>query len=175
MSRPGFFFLSVFFLPWTTVQATPIFYQVQNLSGNSWEYTYTVDNQLATPIEEFTIYFDLGVYENLVITGSPTFDWDGLAIQPDPLLPDDGFADWLAFGLPIAPGEALGGFTVMFDYLVTGTPGSQFFETIDPNSFDVISEGFTRPLPSDSVPEPGILVLFWLGFAGLIFRRLRWG
>ncbi len=172
MLRRGFIFLSMFLLPWTAVQATPIFYEVQNLSGNSWEYTYTVDNQLATAIEEFTIYFELGVYENLAITGSPTSDWDGFAAEPDPLLPDDGFADWLTFGLPIAPGETLGEFSVMFDYLVAGTPGSQFFETLD-SGFEVIGEGFTRPLPSGSVPEPGLLAMLGLGLAGLFGRRLR--
>lgn len=165
-----FFLFSLFLSINSAAVANPIFYELDNVSGSTWEYSYTVDNQSASPIDEFTIYFDLSLYENLVISGSPSLDWDGLAIQPDPLLPDDGFADWLALGLPIASGETLGGFSVVFDYLGTGTPGSQFFEIIDSVTFNVVSNGFTQPLLV-AVSEPSILVLFGLGFAVLLVSR----
>lgn len=173
MSRFGFL-ISVFLLPWSIVQANPIFYEVNNLSGNTWESTYTVTNELPTTIiEEFTIYFELRQYENLLITASPV-DWGGLEAQPDPGLPDDGFADWLAFtiGASIDPGETLGGFSVQYDFLGTGSPGSQFFEIVDPFTFDVLSEGFTQPLSLVTVPEPTTLALFGLGLVGLFRRKL---
>ena len=175
MPRTAFLLIMFFLMPWSISQASPIYYEANNLSGNSWEYTYTVDNQLDTPIDGFTIWFDLGVYENLLITGSPNWDWDGFAAQPDSSLPDDGFADWLTFGLPINPGEVLAGFTVSFDYLGTATPGEQFFETFD-YDFNLLSEGYTEQMASTasaSVPEPGTLLLFGLGIAGLLWRRTQ--
>ena len=154
--------------------ANPIFYEVDALGGDRWEYTYTVDNQTPAPIEEFTIWFDLGLYDNLLITGNPTLDWDGFAAQPDPGLPDDGFADWLTFGLPISPGETLSGFSVAFDWLAPGTPGSQFFQIVDPLDFSELSSGFTQLLvvePPNEVPEPGTVVLLAAGLALLGRRR----
>ncbi len=74
----------------TTVNATMIDYDVKNLVGNTWEYTYTVQNDtLSIGIEEFSIYFDVGLYENLTPTSTPS-DWDPVAFDPDPFLPDDG-------------------------------------------------------------------------------------
>jgi hypothetical protein len=105
--------------------ATSVTYDVQNLGGTTWEYTYTVANDtLGVDIEEFTIWFELGLYENLVATATPA-DWDPLAIDPDPGIPDDGFYDALALVAGITPGGSLGGFSVSFDFLGAGTPGSQ--------------------------------------------------
>ncbi len=172
MSRSslGFFLISitVFFLPWSAVQAVPMSYQTNKLTDNTWEYTYTVNNTLPSAIDAFTVYFAPGRYENLVITGSPNADWDGLAVEPDSNLPDDGFADWLTLGLPINAGETLSGFTVAFDFLGTGTPGAQSFEVMDPVTFAVLSTGLTV-----LIPEPGTLLLVALGLAGLFRRSSR--
>ncbi len=175
MLRVAFFLVTIFLLPWSVAQTSPIYYEVNNLSGNSWEYSYTVDNQLTTPIDEFTVWFTLGMYENLAITGSPTPDWDGFTAEPDPGLPDDGYADWATYGLSIDPGEVLGGFSVTFDYLGAGTPGEQFFELFDAN-FDLLSDGQTQLLvvmPPASVPEPSMPLLLALGLSGLFWSRLR--
>ncbi|PIE38478.1 MAG: hypothetical protein CSA53_04185 [Gammaproteobacteria bacterium] len=156
--------------------AAPIFYERADLGAGRYELSYTVDNQTSFAITEFTIWFDLGLYDNLAITSSPV-DWDGLAAQPDPGLPDDGFADWLSLGLAIAPGVSLGGFSVAFDWLGTGLPGAQFFEIVDPDTFVVLESGFTQPLlPVAAVPEPPALVLLALGLLlliGSIDRRVK--
>ncbi|MEW8349262.1 MAG: putative Ig domain-containing protein [Candidatus Thiodiazotropha taylori] len=174
--------LILFTLLWVSIQsvfANPIYYESTDLGAGRYEYNYTVDNQTTSAIEEFTIWFDLGLYDNLLLTGSPTLDWDGLAVQPDPLLPDDGFADWLTFGAMINPGESLGGFTVEFDWLGSGTPGSQFFEIIDPIDYSALSSGFTQVAttqPPASVPEPDtwLLMIFGLALLGVVrFMKQR--
>ena len=60
----------------------------------------------------------------------------------------------------IGIGQNVSGFTVSFDWLGTGDPGSQFYEIIDPDTFDTIDSGFT-------VPEPAILPLLALGVLAL--------
>ncbi len=166
-SRLGFFLIgiNVFFLPWSTVQAVPMSYQTDKLTGNSWEYTYTINNTSSSAIDAFTVYFSPVLYENLMITDSPSADWDGLAVEPDIHLPDDGFADWLTLGVPVNVGETLSGFTVAFDFLGMGAPGSQSFEVVDPVTFAVLSAGVTV-----LIPTPGTLLLMGLGLVGLLRR-----
>lgn len=152
-----------------SAQAAFIEYATTDLGGGSWRYDYTVGQEadLAFDVEEFAIFFDLGLYSNLSLAGTPE-GWDGLVAQPDPFLPDNGFADWLALGSGIAPGSSLGGFSVLFTWLGPGTPGSQTFDIIDPITFDVLRSGVTTP-----VPEPGTLGLLGLGMAGMAFARRR--
>jgi hypothetical protein len=145
--------------------ATTVSYELQHLTGDTWQYTYTLANDtLAADIEEFTIYFDPGLFENLAATDTPA-DWDPLVVQPDPGLPvpDDGFYDALALSVGIAPGGSLSGFEVQFDYLGTNSPGAQFFEVIDPDTFATLDSGFTQV-----VPLPAAIWLFMSGLIGLV-------
>lgn len=155
-----------------SAMSASIFYEVDALGGNSYNYHYTIENQTVDPIEEFTIFFELGLYENLVVTTTP-LDWDSFVAQPDAQLPDDGFFDSLALVSGIQFGDLLSGFSVQFDYLGAGTPGSQFFEIIDPITFDPISDGFTQPLQSSNVPEPSTVFLIALGLLFIGYSRIN--
>jgi hypothetical protein len=158
-----------------TAHATLITHEFTNLGGNTWQAEYVVTNDtLAVAIEDVTIWYDLGVYENIVAVTAPP-GWDPLAVQPDPLLPDDGFYDALALVAPLAPGASLGGFVVQFDLVGATAPDSQFYEVFWNGFFDSDS-GFTvaaqttpGPVP---MPEPGSLWLAALGTLGLARRRL---
>jgi hypothetical protein len=153
------------------VYATTINYDLANLGGNRWEYTYAVTNDsMSSDIEEFTIYFNLGSYDNLVVT-SPLASWDELVAQPDPALTDDGYYDALTLATGISPAATDSGFSVSFDWLVAGIPGTQFFDVVDPITFDVLDSGST--VAATAVPEPGTLLLLGSGIIGLIGIRKR--
>lgn len=144
-------------------QAATVFFQTGNVTGNTWETRYTVVND--TPgfeLEEFSVFFDLDLYENIVATATPT-GWDSLVIQPDPFLPDDGFYDALALGPGIASGDRLSGFSVQFDFLGTGPPGPQSFTVVDPLTFSTLEQNLTTvvPLPAGvGLFIGGLLFLF---------------
>ncbi len=149
--------------------ATTVTYGLTNISGNTWQYSFSVSNDsLMVDIEEFTIYFDYTAYENLAFPASPA-TWDPLVVQPDTGLPDNGFYDALLFsGSGIGSGQTLGGFTVQFDYLGAGTPGTQYFEIVDPNTFAAIDNGQTTA--ETIVPVPSALWLFASGLFGMMSR-----
>lgn len=149
--------------------ADTIFFTVENLGGNQWEYNYTLENTGADPLEAFSIFFDFRDYENLAVTGSPA-DWDSIVLQPDLGLPDDGIFDSLSFGGLLDPGDILGGFSVAFDFLGVGVPGEQFFEFYDPLDFSVVIDGASE---AAVVPEPGTLALMLSGLLFLAFRLRR--
>ncbi len=153
--------------------ATTIDYSVNDLGAGVWEYNYTVSNDtLASNIDEFTIYFTYGMYDNLNVT-TPVADWDELTVNPQLILgiPEDGFYDALALVSGIAPGDTASGFSVSFDWLGSDIPGSQSFEIVDPSNFNVIDSGSTTA-NANPIPEPGTLMLLCSGLAGLFAFRL---
>ena len=155
--------------------ATVISYETTNVTGNTWRYDYSVTNDtLADPLNELTLYFQLGSFENLQSLGAPA-NWIGLLAQPDPLLPDNGFVDFLALGSGVGAGQTLSGFSVQFDWLAAGTPGSQPFDIIEPTAFEVIDSGVTTPgtPPAHGVPEPSSLALSILMAPLLFLARYR--
>ena len=158
------------------VQATIISYDLVDLGLGSWEYTYTVDNNtLAAAIDEFSVYFDYGLYDNLAVT-SPLLGWDELVVNPDLIFgfPENGYYDAAMTGVGINPGEMKTGFSVSFDWLGQGTPGSQHFEIIDPNTFNILDQGQTQLLANNTVvPEPATMFMLGSGILGLFGARKK--
>lgn len=147
--------------------STQINYSVLDLGSGRWQYDYEISNiSLEEDIEEFTIWFDYGLYSSLsVSTQLPlSNDWDEIVWQPEPVIGDSGGYDALALGLGIGQGESISGFSVTFDWLGIGAPGSQYYEIIDPVTFGTIESGYT-------VPEPTTCLLLLAG--GLLLRRKK--
>jgi hypothetical protein len=152
-------FLYLFTAPIFADPNTQIQYEATDLGSGRWQYTYDVYNlSLAEEIKEFTIWFDVDSYDNLTIEtlDPPASNWDEVVWQPEQFLGDDGAYDALAKSLSIVVSQNVYGFAVSFDWLGIGTPGSQFYEIIDPVDFHTIDSGFT-------IPEPATLLLFGLG------------
>ena len=159
-----FFTCAVFALPVTKIQ-----YEATDLGSGRWQYSYDVTNiSLTGVIEEFTIWFDFRSFDNLSIEtpDPPASDWDEIVVQPEQVLSDDGYYDALALGvgIGIGIGESVSGFSVSFDWLGAGEPGLQFYEIIDPDTFETIDSGYT-------IPEPA--TIFLLGFGSMAFRKKR--
>lgn len=151
-----------------SASAATISYQASHLGGTSWEYSYTITNDtLGVALEEFTIFFAVGEYQNLAVTASP-IDWDSVVIEPNDQLPDDGYFDALAQVAGIPAGASFGGFKVSFDFLGVGTPGSQPFEFVDPDTFAVLESGNTTVVP---LPAAGWLL--GTGVLALVAGRRR--
>jgi len=158
----GFLFAtSAFGVPMTQIE-----YAVTDLGLGKWQYSYDVTNISLTPaIEEFTIWFDYELYDNLAVVMPDTpAGWDQVVWQPEPVLEDDGGYDALALTLGIGTGESVSGFSVSFDWLGIDKPGSQLYEIIDTLTFETIDSGWT-------IPEPATLLL--LGLGGVMLRRRK--
>ncbi|AEG02521.1 hypothetical protein [Methylomonas methanica] len=144
-------------------EAASVTYQVDHIAGNQWKYNYSIANDvLPGDIGEFTVFFALGSYENLIVGNTPV-GWDSLVAAPDSALSADGFYDALALVSGISPNTTLSGFSVIFDYLLLGSPGQQHFEIINPITFDILYSGNTELASNGTVPEPGDISLFAIG------------
>jgi opacity protein-like surface antigen len=145
---------------------TQIRYDATDLGLGQWQYSYEVSNiNLSMPIEEFTIWFDYGLYENLAIAtpDPPAGNWDEVIWQPDSVLGNGGY-DALTKSLSIGTGESVSGFSVSFNWLGVGSPGAQSYEIINPIDYTTIDSGVT-------VPEPSIFVLTGLGVLNIMRRN----
>ena len=146
---------------------TDIYFSVTDLGLGQWEYTYDVHNLgLTDGIEEFTIWFDYGLYDNLAVSTPETPpEWDQIVWQVEPVLGDPGGYDALATNLNIAMGTNLSGFSVTFDWLGIGEPDSQYYEIINSDTFATIEDGYTT-----LVPEPATLLLL-IGPVPFLLRK----
>jgi hypothetical protein len=169
-----------------TSWATSITYDVSNVTGNTWQYDFTVNNNsLGVPIGEFTLYFDYNLFSNLSAVSQPAeytipgLSGSPLVVQPQPGSPlfpiaQDGFVDYLASDAGLAPGGTLDSFIVDANFSGSGTPGGPSFQVVDAN-FNTLDSGLTTPAGAPSVDEPGTLGLLGVGLLAVLtgYRRAR--
>jgi hypothetical protein len=154
---------------------TWVSFETQDLGAGQWEYTYEVantslaENGTAVAVKEFTIWFDPAFYSNLAVVTTPlSSSWDSIVLQPEPVLHDAGAYDALAkSGNPgISAGQIARGFSVKFNWLGEGSPGSQYYEIINPLTFETIDAGVT-------IPEPASAAIMMLGALWMAGKRRR--
>jgi hypothetical protein len=156
---------------------TWVSYEAEEFGGGRWEYTYEVANfnllvnSQPAVIKEFTIWFDYGLYSNLVVTTVAPLSnsWDEMVWQREPVLQDDGGYDVLTEigNLGITAGHSVKAFSVKFDWLGQGSPGSQRYEIINPLTFETIEAGVTI------IPEPASAAIMILGAVWMAAKRRR--
>jgi hypothetical protein len=147
-------------------------YQFSNISGNVWSYTYTVDSTSFTANEAFTVFFTQGLYSNLQDPPPSPGGWSVFSTQPDATLLTDGLYTALALN---DRASLTGSFTITFDYLGRGTPGSQGFsiDQFDANGFllNTVTTGVTTPFTQVPEPATGLLLLVGLAAASRLRKR----
>ncbi len=150
----------ILFAVWVPTAQAQIDYSLTDISGSTWQYTYTITNDFAVgAVGEFTIFAPVGAYSNLSVVASPG-SWSSIAVQPDPNLPAAGYFDALATTSPLAAGKSQGGFTESFTWLGKGTPGSQAFDIVNTNTFSTIASGMTVSRSAPEIdPKSGMVAL----------------
>jgi len=171
-------FCSMMMLSLSSAQAIIINSSASLVSGNTWKVTYDFTNDVPNLTIDFvSIYYDFGLFENLVAVGSPdawiveVFDQVGSFFNNDGIV--DFYLDDFVLGNPIEAGQSLGGFVVQFDFL--GDPTEAFGVTAEVLAFDpsdpfgpptILDTGMSTEQPlivnNVSAPSIGIMVLVFL-------------
>ena len=154
--------------------AIAIEYQATHAMGNTWQYNYFVSGFTFPANYSFRISFNYANYLNLqnpVVSPAPAM-WDVSSIEPSVAFQAAGW--YYGAALVNNPSTTLP-FTITFDWLGIGAPGSQPFEIYD-DAFSTISSGNTilrqaGPLPPAPVPGPAVLYLFLAGLISFVFVR----
>jgi hypothetical protein len=157
-------------------KADGVQYQATQVTGDTWQYTYTLTGTPLGVNQAFTVFFDPTLTSNLVDTSLDATDpasvaaenWLSFSIPFDPTLNSDGFYSALALLNDDSMTEA---FTVTFDYSGLVKPGSQMFSIDQFDAFGNLvmnlQTGETTPA-GVAAPEPGAGVLLILGLAGIV-------
>ena len=155
----------------TGAAATLITYQATDLpdipgQGDRWQYSYKVSGSFGLD-GGFNVLFS-PLY-SLLEPSTPQVvgDWEVVVVaQPDPVL----LADGLYSAVAAVPAPSLANvFIVTFDWLGSGTPGSQPFEVFDASGFLPLEGGLTQAV--GQVPLPSSLALLALGLLALRARN----
>lgn len=158
-----------------SANAAVIEYGLSNISGDTWQYDYTLINDSTdTEIREFTVWFSQSGYSNLALETAPK-GWDPVTWQPgsNAGLNPGGYDAMALTAAPLSPGDSLAGFSVRFDWSGTAPPGSQPFDIVDPSNYSVVlASGFTVQ-STPAIPVPAALWLFASGLAALAAATLR--
>lgn len=164
-----------------SAQALLITSDLTNISGDTWQYNYTVtNNNSVTEILNFSIYFDDFDYDNLILISGPA-DWDILVEQPGAFFAgEDGYIDLLALSSGLGLGQSIFNLIVRFDYTGTGSPaGEQFVDVfpLDAFGFPDYSNGpidtLVTPTILNQVPVHGSGALLLIGFIALLATRVQ--
>ena len=169
-------------------------YEVKYITGNTWQYNYTIYNNSEYEIDLFQIYFDFGrqndplaLYDDVVFVSAP-YGWEVEILNPISytdinmgitmfLEPWTLLAYAVEDALPPYAGP-LGVFSVAFNWFGGDENpypyGGQFFEVFGAgHELElVVSSGNTPGSPSE-VPEPQTFMLLGTGLLGLAayYRR----
>ena len=175
-----------------TASAAAIDYNLTNISGNRWQYDYTITNNLSENIFSFSIWFgspdfddaylsygDLVISaDSIVWAGWDVDGWNQEEYGTAPysyIIPGQVFAESLdPTSTWLTPDESLG-LSVSFNWLAAGTPGSQFYELFG-SDYDLLVDGYAQGGGDmQPVPEPQTFMLLGTGILGLAayYRRNR--
>lgn len=166
----------VMLLAWASMlpASASITYTVAPQGNDVYTYSYDVINEWAATVDEFSIFFDPVLFADLQLASSP-MGWDALVIQPDRLLPSDGYVDLLALSSGLGTGESLTGLSVTFTFLGQGVPGAQAYHIVDPVTFEIRISGRTENLsaPPTTVDAPTSAALLLAGLAAFAAMPIR--
>lgn len=153
--------------PLASADSINITYAATQLSGSTWEYTYTLSGSLSSG-DLLAIYFPVATTSAMTNLSGSVSGFTTSLLQADSSIPADGEYD-------IMPNSAMSSFAntfnVSFLYSGTGIPGSQSFTLYD-SSFATIMAGRTTTSAA-AVPEPGSLPLIGGGIAVLLATFLK--
>jgi len=155
--------------------AVSIQYSVVHVSGNVYQYVYSITNSGAstTPVRLFDILFDTSLYQESslqIVTPNPLHtQWSEQLLASAPAVA--AAYDALSLTGGIAPGSTVSGFSVQFTWLGSGTPGSQPFQIFDPTTFAVLQTGQT--VSPFGIPTASTLSLSLIGVGLSISAALQ--
>lgn len=123
------------------VKAITITFDTFSKSEGIWEYSYIVSDYIFNTGYGFTLYFDYGLYENIIPIAQGD-DWEVFSWDPQIIM---GFKELGVYetSAMIDHASLEDPFTVKFNWLGMGKPGFQFFEVYDSSTWEIIDSGTT--------------------------------